>query len=106
MDGAASSPRTEVFSEIIFHDYYDPRRAVRTERFKFIVNFSAAAAFMNTSPSWRPRVDREDPKDPMLAYHPPTELYDLTADPLERENLADRPEYREVHQALLARLFG
>lgn len=105
LDGEASPPRAEVFSEITFHDYYDPRRAVRTERFKLIVNFSAAPAFMNTSQSWRPRVDTEDPKYPMLAYHPLTELYDLTADPLERENLADRPEYREVHRALLARLF-
>jgi len=105
LDGEAHSPRTEVFSEITFHDYYDPRRAVRTEKFKLIVNFSAAPAFMNTSQSWRPRIDIENPKFPMLAYHPLTELYDLTVDPLEHENLADRPDYREVHESLLARLF-
>ncbi|ACO48038.1 sulfatase [Deinococcus deserti] len=104
LDGAGPSGRTEVFSEITFHDYYDPRRAIRTEQYKLIVNFCAAPAFMNTSQSWRPRIDTENPVYPMLAYHPPTELYDLHNDPLEYRNLADEPSYRRVHQALLARL--
>ena len=34
----------------------------------------------------------------------PGELYDLNADPYERENLFDRPEHRERIDNLIARL--
>ncbi|CAA9550614.1 MAG: Sulfatase family protein [uncultured Thermomicrobiales bacterium] len=97
-------PRDAIFGEMTYHDYYDPRRGVRTARHKLIVNFSAAPAFMDPSQSWRPRTATMVPPDPALAYHPPVELYDLEADPLEWRNLADDEAHAAPRRALLAQL--
>jgi len=99
-------PRDAIFGEMTYHDYYDPRRCVRTARHKLIVNFSAAPAFMDPSQSWRPRTSTVLPPDPALAYHPPVELYDLAADPREWRNLADDEAHAGPRRALLDRLGG
>lgn len=104
LDGEPYQPRDHVFAEMTYHDYYDPRRAVRTARHNLIVNFTAAPAFMNPSQSWRPRSDPVVPARPPEAYHPPVELFDLAADPHEQVDVAGRPEYRAVQAELLARL--
>ncbi|WP_345713257.1 sulfatase [Kineococcus glutinatus] len=95
--------RTEVFTEKTFHDSYDPIRAVRTATHSYIENYAP-----------RPRLDlpldiAASPSGAALgedaaAPRSPRELYDLRADPLERENLADRPEVAHVQQDLAARL--
>jgi arylsulfatase A-like enzyme len=94
--------RETLFGEMTYHDYCDPRRWLRTDRHKLIVNFTTAPSFMDPTQSWRPETVTRHPVDPALAYHPPVELYDLEADPLETENLAD--ERPGVRDALLARL--
>lgn len=104
LDGAPFAPRGAIFGEMTYHDYYDPRRCIRTERHKLIVNFSAAPAFMDPSQSWRRRSVTVVPPDPALAYHPLLELYDLADDPYEWRNLADEPTVAEVRRDLLARL--
>ncbi|MGN6811776.1 MAG: sulfatase family protein [Thermomicrobiales bacterium] len=105
LDGAAgATPRDHLFAEMTYHDYYDPRRCIRTEQYKLIVNFSAAPGFMDPSQSWRPRTDTVMPAHPALDNHPLVELYDLAADPLEWHNLANDPAYTEVQANLLHRL--
>ena len=104
LDGAPHTPRTEIFGEMTYHDYYDPRRCIRTARHKLIVNFSAAPAFMDPSQSWQPRTTTVEPPDPALAYHPPLELYDLASDPHEWHNLADAAAYADIRRDLLDRL--
>lgn len=103
-DGVPHAPRDEIFGEMTYHDYYDPRRCIRTERHKLIVNFSAAPAFMDPSQSWQPRTVTMIPADPALAYHPPVELYDLADDPHEWQNLANDPAHADVCGELLGRL--
>lgn len=88
LDGRSYSARERIFGELTYHDYYDPRRSVRTETHKLIVNFSSAPAFMDPSQSWRPRSDTVVPANHALAYHPPYELYDLRNDPWEQRDLA------------------
>jgi arylsulfatase A-like enzyme len=104
LEGKPYRLRDEIFSELNYHDYYDPRRAIRTERYKLIVNFTTAPAFMDPSQSWRPQSDVLTPKNRALAYHPHVELFDLVVDPWEQQDVADRPGYAAIRHDLLARL--
>lgn len=104
LDGRPYTPRDAVFTEMTYHDYYDPRRAVRTETHKLIVNFTTAPAFMDPSQRWRPISDPVSPANRATAYHNPVELYDLSADPWEQHDVSSRPEYAVVQSTLLQRL--
>jgi len=104
LDGQPYAPREAVFTEMTYHDYYDPRRAIRTGTHKLIVNFSSARFFMDPSQSWRPRSDVVSPPNHAVSYHNHVELYDLAADPWELHDLADDPQYAAVRADLLARL--
>ncbi len=88
LNGQLYTARDRIFGEITYHDYYDPRRSIRTATHKLIVNFSSAPAFMDPSQSWRPRADTIVPANHALAYHAPYELYDLTRDPWEQHDLS------------------
>ncbi|HYI13851.1 MAG TPA: sulfatase [Thermomicrobiales bacterium] len=104
LDRGSYTPREQVFSELTYHDYYDPRRAIRTATHKLIVNFSAAPSFMDPTQSWQPRSRPAIPTNPATAYHPPIELYDLRTDPNEQTNLADIRAHATTRVDLLARL--
>jgi N-sulfoglucosamine sulfohydrolase len=104
LDGDSYIPRGHLFAELTYHDYYDPKRCVRTENRKLIVNFTAAPFLMDPSQSWRPRSDPASPPNNALAYHPLVELYDLDNDPWELDNRADNPAYATDRAALLALL--
>jgi arylsulfatase A-like enzyme len=104
LDGRAYTPRQTIFGELTYHDYYDPRRSIRNETHKLIVNFSSAPSFMDPSQSWRPRSDTVIPPNPAVAYHEPLELYDLRDDPGETRNLATLPGHASVLGDLQARL--
>ena len=104
LDGRAYTPNDKIFGEITYHDYYDPRRSIRTETHKLIVNFTTAPFYMDPSQSWRPRSDTVAPEDHALAYHPHVELYDLREDPWELKNIAERPECASLRNELLKAL--
>ena len=87
-----------------YHDYYDPRRCIRTETHKLIANFTTAPAFMDPSQSWRPRSDTRVPPNRAVAYHTHLELYDLSVDPWEQVDLAELPEAEGIKRELAARL--
>jgi arylsulfatase A-like enzyme len=105
LDGHAYTPRTEVFTEMTYHDYYDPRRAIRTGTHKLIVNFTTAPDFMDPSQTWRPPSDTVVPQNHAKSYHPHLELYDLARDPLEHYDLAESPDHAAIRKDLLARLY-
>jgi len=100
----AYSERDAIFGEMTFHDYCDPRRCIRTNDYKLIVNFTAAPSFMDPSQQWRPQTITKHPVDPAFAYHPPVELYDLRNDPQEFENLAEDEAFEAVRKDHLRRL--
>ena len=104
LEGGAYEPRKELFFEITYHDYYDPRRSIRTETHKLIANFTAAPAFMDPSQCWRPRSDTVVPENHATAFHPYLELYDLVADPHEQVDLAGKPKYAQIRKELACRL--
>lgn len=100
LSGGKYVARDRIFGEITYHDYYDPRRSIRTATHKLIVNFSSAPAFMDPSQSWRPRADTVVPVNHAMAYHPPFELYDLEKDPWEQKDVAGEAGYAGVLRAM------
>lgn len=101
--GETDRIREVVYSELTYHASYDPKRCVRTERYKYIRRFDGGGDGWLTVPGGLTasfledagRFDRECPKEA---------LYDCYADPAESENLIDHPEYQSVYQDLSDRL--
>jgi arylsulfatase A-like enzyme len=102
--GEAKEIREELFAEVNYHAVYEPKRCVRTSRWKYIRNFGdyrkAIVSNVDDSPSktlwvehgWRNRaVPRE-------------QLYDLLFDPHEAHNLADDPGARAALQDMRGRM--
>ncbi len=106
LDGGSYTPRDTIFSELTYHDYYDPQRGIRHGDHKLMVHFAEAFAYMDPSQSWRPRSDTVVPPNDALTQHPHVELYDLASDPLEQRNLADDPTYAAVLKDLRDRLLA
>src|SRR3954452_13203307 len=94
-----------VFAEITFHAAYEPQRAVRTRRYKYIRRFDNG----HTGPVL-PNIDDSPSKDFLLAHGladravAAEELYDLVFDPAEAANLAADPDHADVLTALRERL--
>lgn len=103
LEGESWEPHEAVFSEKNYHDTYDPVRCVRTERYKYIRSFELRPNLILPADIRRSRASNEmwpwadEPR-------PAEELYDLSADPWEMENLADRAEYADVCSELRDRL--
>jgi len=89
-----------------------PVRSVRSDRYKYIANLNHEAVFTNavttTGPdsvlqSWIEK-GKTDPAAAARArayqYRPAEELYDVSEDPWELNNLADDPKYRSVKESL------
>ena len=104
LDGASYAPRDEIFAEISHHDYYAPRRCVRTHNHKLILVCSSAPRFMDPSQSWRPRSDTVFADNNVGKGHKNVELYDLEQDPWELRNVADEPAYAAARRDLMTRL--
>ena len=102
-------PRDAICAEKTYHTYYDPMRAIRTERRKLIANFEFAP-WQETSPDYDNNaksyveVARALNVPPQAQYHPPYELFDLADDPWEQHNLADDPGHRPIRDELIRRL--
>ena len=93
-----------VFAGVTYHAAYEPQRAVRTRRWKYIRRFDGRPTRV------MPNVDDSPSKDVWLARGwleqplPEEALYDLAFDPLELHNVAGDPECAGVLVALRERL--
>jgi arylsulfatase A-like enzyme len=94
----------EIFTEVTFHAAYEPTRAIRTERWKYIRRFDdnrhpvlsnaddSASKEILVEAGWADQiVDTE-------------QLYDLILDPNEVRNLAEEPGHAKVVEELRERL--
>ena len=99
VDGRASEVNDAIYAEVTYHAAYEPQRAVRTRRWKYIRRFDEHSPVL-------PNVDDGLRKDVLLAAgwrdRPQAyeQLYDLVFDPNEVQNLAGDPQ----HAAILAEL--
>lgn len=93
-----------IFAEVTYHAAYEPQRAVRTQRYKYIRRYGGRTApvLPNCDDSlskelwveqgWRQRVVA------------PEQLYDLLFDPNEMQNLADLADYADIMSDLRGQL--
>jgi N-sulfoglucosamine sulfohydrolase len=94
----------QVFAEVSYHAAYDPQRAVRTKRHKYIRRFGHRRTPVLVN------MDDGLSKDAWVAagyaeHELPSEaLYDLVFDPHEQHNLADDPRQAPELAAMRARL--
>jgi N-sulfoglucosamine sulfohydrolase len=93
-----------IFAELTYHAAYEPVRAVRTERWKYIRRYGDRLRPV------LPNVDDSPTKDRLLADGwadvelPREALHDLRFDPVEAHNLIDAPYRAEIAAELRARL--
>jgi len=102
--GETDAIHDAVFAEVSYHAAYEPQRAVRTQRYKYIRRYVAEQTD-HTGPVL-PNCDDSLSKEVWMKHGwaertiPDEQLYDLVFDPNETHNLADAP----TTQATLAEL--
>ncbi|HTX45172.1 MAG TPA: sulfatase [Solirubrobacteraceae bacterium] len=96
--------RGEIFSELTYHAAYEPQRAIRTERYKYVRRFDDYPYPV------LPNCDDSPSKDAYLARGWATRpvdrerLHDLFFNPGEGRNSIDDPAYAEIRDELRTRL--
>jgi arylsulfatase A-like enzyme len=105
MRGESPAARDAVFTELTYHAAYDPQRAIRTLRWKYIRFFDddypyAVLPNVDDSPSKDVFVEAGWGKLPV----PREQLYDLVLDPQEGHNLAADPAFEHVRAEMAGRL--
>lgn len=106
--GETDEINEEIFAEVSYHAAYEPQRAVRTKRYKYIRRYVAEQTGHSTPVL--ANCDDSISKDLLLAHGwqnrevPSEQLYDLVFDPNESNNLATDPNMNEVLTNMRARL--
>ena len=103
--GTKENLHKHIFTEINYHAGYEPTRAVRTNRYKYIRRYSehklgssyhcdgSLSKKLWEDNGWRQIINNDE------------ELYDLIFDPNERNNIVDRPETKDVADGLRKSLY-
>ena len=87
--------RSEIFSEINYHVCYEPQRAVRTERWKYILRLHDRAQPVLPDCDNGPSKSYLLENDWEFREEPKERLYDLVFDPNEARNIIDCEEVAE-----------
>lgn len=95
-------PNEMVFAEKNTHSG-DAKRCVRTEQYKYIRNFDEGPCLALPT-DIEVTATRKDMGEKHLEPRSCAELYDLKADPLEKENLASKKEYSEIEKEMSLKL--
>jgi N-sulfoglucosamine sulfohydrolase len=94
----------QIYSELTYHAAYEPQRAIRTHRHKYIRRFGDRRTPV------LPNIDDGPTKDLLIerglagTVLPREQLHDLFFDPNEAQNLAGDPGHQEVLEDVRARL--
>lgn len=94
LEGKPYTERNDLYLEMTYHDRYNPMRAIRTRRHKYIRNFGERPLVYLPKDIYEGCAGKEMREEYYGARRPAEELYDLESDPLEKTNLADDAEYR------------
>jgi len=109
LEGEKTIFRKKIFTEKSWHDKYDPIRAIRTEKFKYIKNFERIETqyLLPLDISLSTRIGRFIQKRMMDTFEIPRaeeELYDLENDPNELTNLSSDPAYYKTVSEMRTKL--
>jgi N-sulfoglucosamine sulfohydrolase len=102
--GEAEQIHDEIFAEVTYHAAYEPQRALRTRRWKYIRRFDGRSRPV------LPNCDDSPSKDVWLEHGwrerpvASEQLFDLIFDPYEAHNLADDPTTSEVLEEMRGRM--
>lgn len=102
--GETDTIRDELFAEVSYHAAYEPKRAVRSDRYKYIRRYDQRGAPVLSN------IDDGFAKSELVAAgfgeRPPApeQLYDTRLDPVERDNLISDAAYAPVLADMRARL--
>jgi arylsulfatase A-like enzyme len=102
--GEVKEINEEIFAEVTYHAAYEPQRAVRTQRYKYIRRFGdrLLPVLPNCDDSPSKNVWMENGWKSKIV--PQEQLYDLVFDPNETHNLADEPGFQAELSELRERL--
>lgn len=108
IEGDTAEINEAVFAEVNYHAAYEPKRAVRTKRYKYIRRYvgeqtghdTMVLANCDDSLSKTLWLEHGWDQRPIAAE----QLYDLIFDPNETNNLADKPEAHTMLEAMRAKL--
>ena len=104
LTGEDYEPRERIFAEMTWHDMYNPVRAIRTRRHKYIRNFWHLPKVYLTKDIFASESGREVREEFAVPPRPYEELYDLHEGPTEHDNVATEPRYRDVRDELADQL--
>jgi len=104
LKGETETFRREIYSEKTFHEVYDPIRSVRTERFKFIMNFETNQNRYQIAADMRQDAVGKYFLNIVEKNRLDEELYDLNNDPNEQNNLIADINYKETAKELKDKL--
>ena len=96
--------RDRIFAEMTWHDMYNPVRAIRTDRYKYVRNFWHLPKVYLSTDVFASRAGREVREKYGVPTRPYEELYDLRETPQEDENVIHDPEYQDVRVELSRQL--
>ena len=97
--------REHIFSEMTWHDIYNPVRSIRTKKYKYIRNFWHLPRVYLPTDVFVSESGREVRELFGCPPRPREELYDLDNSPQEDENVVLEPRYQEVRRELSRDLY-
>lgn len=101
LEGSEQPLHNAVFGESNYHAAYEPQRSIRTSKYRYFERFD------DRNEPVRPNIDDSESKKYWLEVHAKREkynLFDLSLDPLELNNLAADPEHAGTKASLSSQL--
>lgn len=96
--------REEIFAEVSYHAAYEPMRAVRTKRYKYIKFFGGFEHYVPANIDDGPSKDFLLKNNYLELKRDNEMLFDLNFDPQEKNNLIDDQNYQKIYQKLKNKL--
>ncbi|MFX1571513.1 MAG: sulfatase [Promethearchaeota archaeon] len=98
--------RNEIFTEKTYHEIYDPMRSIRTDKYKYIRNFTSSETLYQMPLDIQRGLSGKFLIDTIKKPRSEEELYDLEYDPYEQENLVNDSNYQNILQELRQKLLN